>query len=121
MKKLLVGALLGVLAVAALNAAGPPAATGKKAPADGASLEEVKRLVADLDDAQDVLYIGQPYPVLLRLHLRVGDKSTFARWDNFMETFFKFLDRNKSGNLDRTEANRAPQGAQMSAYYIGNP
>src|SRR5262249_47766086 len=64
---------------------------------------------------------GYPHPVLLRLHLRVNNQSAFDRWDKFMERLFKFLDRNKSGGLDRIEAGRAPVAAQMGSYYLGKP
>ncbi len=75
----------------------------------------------DDDDTQDVLYMGQPHPVLLRLHLRTGGKSAFAGWDEGMEKFFRYLDRNRSGGLDRVEARKAPNAQQMLQFFQGNP
>jgi Ca2+-binding EF-hand superfamily protein len=77
--------------------------------------------VAADDDVQEVLYLGQPHPVLLRLHLRIGTKSAFAHWDESMARFFKFLDQNNSGGLDRVEASKAPTVQMMLQFFGGNP
>jgi len=74
----------------------------------------------DADDTQDVLYVGKPHPVLVRLHLRIDGKSAFAQWDNYLERFFKHLDRNNSGSLDRIEANKVPSTQQMLQFFQGN-
>jgi Ca2+-binding EF-hand superfamily protein len=74
----------------------------------------------DADEVQDVLYVGPPYPVLLRLRLRSEAGSVFARWDGFMTKLFAHLDRNRSGGLDRVEAGRAPTVAQLQQFFAGN-
>jgi Ca2+-binding EF-hand superfamily protein len=86
-----------------------------------AAAAEVPPAAADDDDTQDVLYMGQPHPVLLRLHLRTEGKSAFATWDLAMEKFFRYLDRNRSGGLDRVEARKAPNAQQMLQFFQGNP
>ena len=74
----------------------------------------------DADDTQDVLYVGKPHPVLMRLHLRVGGQSAFARWEACLEKFFRHLDRNRSGGLDRIEASKAPSVQQLTQFFQGN-
>jgi Ca2+-binding EF-hand superfamily protein len=71
-------------------------------------------------DVQDVLYVGKPHPLLLRLHLSSAGQSVLARWDAFMGKLFDYLDRNKSGGLDRVEARFAPPPQQMQQFFVGN-
>jgi Ca2+-binding EF-hand superfamily protein len=74
----------------------------------------------DTDDVQDVLYVGRPHPVLIRLHLRSNGQPALARWDAFMEKLFAHLDRNKSGGLDRVEARLVPRPQQVQQFFAGN-
>ncbi len=74
----------------------------------------------DADDTQDVLYVGMPHPVLIRLHLRVEDRSAVKHWDDCLEKFFAHLDRNRSGGLDPIEARKAPSAQQMLQFFQGN-
>jgi len=74
----------------------------------------------DADDTQDVLYVGQPYPVLIRLHLRIDGQPAQGRWDAYLEKLFKHLDRNNSGGLDRIEASKIPSAQQMVQFFQGN-
>jgi Ca2+-binding EF-hand superfamily protein len=94
-------AAAGLLALAPLGAAERPAA-------------------GDDDDVQDVLYWGTPHPVLLRLHLRSGGGPATARWDAFLAKLFAYLDRNRSGGLDRVETRRVPTPAQLAQLLQGN-
>jgi Ca2+-binding EF-hand superfamily protein len=76
--------------------------------------------VTEADDVQDILYLGRPYPVLIRLHVRSNGMSAFARWERFMDKLFAHLDRNKSGGLDRVEARAAPNPQQIQQLFAGN-
>jgi Ca2+-binding EF-hand superfamily protein len=73
------------------------------------------------DDAQDVVFIGDARPMFIRLHVRNGEGSAFTGYDAFFEKLYKFLDRDGSGTLSRTEAARAPSAAQINQYLTGNP
>jgi Ca2+-binding EF-hand superfamily protein len=105
MKKIAFGAIFLALCAAALQAAGPPAPLAAQ----------------DADDTQDVLYVGQPHPVLIRLHVRMDGLSIFERWEKAMTRFFQHLDRNGSGSLDRIEAERMPSVQMMFQFIQGNP
>jgi Ca2+-binding EF-hand superfamily protein len=104
MKRTSIGALCLALCAAALPGAAPPAAP---------------RAPAQADDTQDVLYVGQPYPVLIRLHLRVDGRSALGHWEACLEKLFRYLDHNNSGALDRVEAARAPTPQQMNQFFQG--
>jgi Ca2+-binding EF-hand superfamily protein len=60
------------------------------------------------EDVQDVLFFSESQPVLIRLHLFVDGKPHSARWTAYLTRWFRFLDRDEDGFLDRTEAARAP-------------
>src|SRR5262249_49489030 len=77
-------------------------------------------LAADADDFRDVLYLGSGKPALIRLRVRPGGNRLHARWDEFMERLFNYLDANKSGGLDRLEARRIPTAQQMLQFFQGN-
>jgi len=115
MKKLLFGAFAFALSLAALDAAAPPSAqtpiSAQAAQAAGAD---------EIDDTQDVLYVGQPHPVLIRLHLRIDRRSSFAHWDDCMAKYFAFLDHNDNKSLDRNELGKAPSAQQMLQFFGGN-
>jgi Ca2+-binding EF-hand superfamily protein len=65
------------------------------------------------DDIQDLVYLSEARPVLLRLHIRVDGKPLAAAWDDFIEYLFAYLDVNGDGVLSKEEAERAPTVAQM--------
>jgi Ca2+-binding EF-hand superfamily protein len=73
------------------------------------------------DDTQDVLFLCDERPVLLRLHLRLDGRPAATRWHAFMARLFAFLDRNGDGVLDRTEAGRAPAPFQVRQLLQGDP
>jgi Ca2+-binding EF-hand superfamily protein len=72
------------------------------------------------DDTQDVLYLGEGRPALLRLHLQIDNKPVFERWDAFMNRVFAFLDRNTNNFLDRVEGSKAPNAQQMLQFLQGD-
>ncbi len=72
------------------------------------------------DDAQDMIFLSDARPVLMRLHVRLDGQAFGRRWDAYVAKLFAFLDRNGDGALDRTEAARAPTVQQMAQYFQGN-
>jgi Ca2+-binding EF-hand superfamily protein len=67
----------------------------------------------DDEDVQDVVFFSDTRPVLIRLHVRVDGKPYGAAWEAYVQELFNYLDRNGDGVLGRTEAARAPSGAQF--------
>jgi Ca2+-binding EF-hand superfamily protein len=59
-------------------------------------------------DYEDFLLLADARPVLVRLHVRVGDRPARAAWDEFMASLFKYLDVDGDGALDKGELERAP-------------
>jgi Ca2+-binding EF-hand superfamily protein len=64
-------------------------------------------------DVQDVVFLAEARPVLVRLHVRVDDKPVQHAWDGFMKYLFAYLDVNGDGVLDKAEAERAPSVQQI--------
>src|SRR5947209_7657133 len=89
----------------------------------GSGLLPVAAAPADTpdEDAQDVLFLSQVRPVLVRLHLSVDGQPFGVRWKAQLAKLFALLDRNEDGFLDRDEAARAPNGPQLSLWLDGNP
>jgi Ca2+-binding EF-hand superfamily protein len=75
----------------------------------------------DTSDAQDVVFLGEKRPVFLRLSVRHGEKSAFSGYDAFLLRLFTFLDRDKSGALNRTEAKQVPNAERLNQFFTGNP
>ena len=71
-------------------------------------------------DVQDLLYLGVGRPAILRLHLRVNGEPVFANWDVVVRKLFDFLDRNKSGGLDRVEGGKCPSVQQVNEFFQGS-
>lgn len=72
------------------------------------------------DDLQDVLYLGEGRPALLRLHLRIDGHPVQVRWDAFTRRLFHHLDRNGNGTLDAAEAARLPAPVLLPYLFQGN-
>src|SRR5262245_6006529 len=71
-------------------------------------------------DTQDVLYLGEGRPAILRLHLQVDGKPVFVIWETWMKRFFAYLDRNDSGGLDRVEGGKSPSPQQVMQFLQGD-
>jgi Ca2+-binding EF-hand superfamily protein len=56
------------------------------------------------DDVQDLLFLGGPHPVLIRLHVRVSDRPLHAAWRDAVGKFHAYLDADGDGLLKREEA-----------------
>jgi Ca2+-binding EF-hand superfamily protein len=57
---------------------------------------------------QDVVFMGEARPLLVRIHVRMNGKSIQAAWDGFMKELFDYLDVNGDGVLSKEEAERVP-------------
>src|SRR5262245_12205959 len=66
-----------------------------------------------VDDAHDVVFLGEARPVLIRMHIRVDGKPVRTASDEFMKYLFAYLDVNGDGTLDKDEAARAPTADQI--------
>src|SRR5262249_31166709 len=71
-------------------------------------------------DVQDVLFLHDRCPVLIRLHLYVDGKPYPTRWDAYLTRWYRFLDRDEDGFLDRKEAACAPS-ARVLEDLFSNP
>lgn len=77
-------------------------------------------------EVQDLVYLGDTRPVMLRLHIYVDGKPFSVRWDAYLKRLFAYLDRDDNGTLDRNEVSRAPSAlimqnqAQANGFLQGN-
>ena len=79
-----------------------------------------KSQTADAGAVQDIVYFDATRPILIRLHVEVDDKAFDAAWDDYVESLFKYLDRDGDGVLDSKEAARAPTSQQFMQALGGN-
>jgi Ca2+-binding EF-hand superfamily protein len=70
-------------------------------------------------DVQDLVFLGDARPVLIRLHVRLDGKTIDQAWDDFVKYLFAYLDVNGDGFLDTVEAERVPSLEQIQAGVIG--
>jgi Ca2+-binding EF-hand superfamily protein len=59
-------------------------------------------------DVQDLVLFSDARPILIRLHIRVGDQPFTVVWNDFMQHLFSYLDVNGDGHLDQDELERVP-------------
>src|SRR5262249_44431215 len=85
--------LAAVLLLADLRAAAPPRAD---------------------DDVQQIVYLGDNGPVLVRMHLRLDGQSFRSAWNALMDELFAYLDVNRDGVLSQEEAGAAPPAAALA-------
>lgn len=57
-------------------------------------------------DALDLLYLGKERPYWFRMQLRIDGKPFGRLWEDYLDSQFLFLDRNRDGKLDETECDR---------------
>src|SRR5437899_11830889 len=61
------------------------------------------------EDFQDLVFLGDHGPVILRLHILIDGKPFPTVWDDAIRSLFNYLDRNGDGVLSKQEAERAPK------------
>lgn len=64
--------------------------------------------VAEPSDQYDLIFFGDKQPILVRLHVRVDEKSCVQAWDEFLHFLFKQLDTDGDGMLSLAEAEHMP-------------
>jgi hypothetical protein len=63
---------------------------------------QVAKAKADApSDVQDFVLFSDARPILVRLHVRIGDQPFTVVWNDFMRHLFDYLDINGDGNLDQ--------------------
>jgi Ca2+-binding EF-hand superfamily protein len=72
------------------------------------------------EDVQDLVFLSDSRPVLIRLHIRLDGKPLLAVWNSFINEMFDKLDTNKDGVLDRAEAARMPSPQEIFVNIGGN-
>ena len=59
-------------------------------------------------DVQDLVFLADGRPVLVRMHVTIDGKPYGQAWQNFFLDLFRELDKNNDGVLDKAEAARVP-------------
>ena len=91
MRRILLATLSALLGLALLSPAAAPPTTPIRA-----------------DDQLDYLFLGSDRPVLMRLHVRVGDRPYDSAWVEFMDKLFAWFDKDNDGSLSSIETARLP-------------
>src|SRR6266540_1744148 len=50
---------------------------------------------------QDLVFLGDKGPVFVRVYVEVDGKPADLAWKNFLQKWFKYLDRNGDGSLTK--------------------
>jgi Ca2+-binding EF-hand superfamily protein len=64
-------------------------------------------------DVQDLVFLADSRPLLIRLHVQVEGRPLMQAWDEFVGHVFAQSDLNKDGVLDAEEAARVPPPASL--------
>jgi Ca2+-binding EF-hand superfamily protein len=79
------------------------------------------------DDVVDVVFSKRlpdgsyARPFVFRLHVSIDGKPLAARWNEYMQKLFKFLDRGDDGFLTKEDVEFAPTAQQLSEMFHGTP
>jgi Ca2+-binding EF-hand superfamily protein len=61
-------------------------------------------------EAQDLVFLSDKGPVLLRLRVTIDGKPAHALWRDYIRKWFNYLDRDGKGYLTREQVQFAPKG-----------
>jgi Ca2+-binding EF-hand superfamily protein len=92
-----------------------------------ASADEPKRPAPPAAaDAQDLVFLGDKRPVLLRLHVHLDGRPIQAAWRDYVRKWFDYLDRDGKGYLTRVQVQYAPraqafQALRQQGFFFANP
>src|SRR6516162_4736324 len=64
-------------------------------------------------EVQDLVFLSETGPLLVRLHIQIDGKPFSLAWDRYMEDLFDYLDRDGDGILSKEEGERAPAAANF--------
>jgi Ca2+-binding EF-hand superfamily protein len=103
MRRTITSTLAAALLVALVaSAAGPPARPAREA------------------DRLDYVYFASDKPVLIRMHVRIGDQSYDTAWNSWMDRLFVWFDKNNDGTLSAIETARLPLANVLSIQIQGS-
>ncbi|HMF15134.1 MAG TPA: EF-hand domain-containing protein, partial [Gemmataceae bacterium] len=75
---------------------------------------------APLDgDVQDLVFLHDARPYLLRIHLQSNGRPAQAEWNAYVDALFAFLDHDGDGVLSPRELAQAPSSAQFDQLLQG--
>lgn len=61
----------------------------------------------------ELVFMRDQGPLVMRLHVVAGGQAVHARWQQYLERWFEYLDRQNRGALDDKELQGAPNAANM--------
>lgn len=62
----------------------------------------------EASDVQDILFLGDERPVIIRFHLLMDGRSFRSRWEEFARKMFAEIDHNGDGQLAGDELSKVP-------------
>jgi Ca2+-binding EF-hand superfamily protein len=71
-------------------------------------------------DVQDIVFLAEGRPLLLRLHILIDGKPFQDAWDEFITRLFHYVDFDGDGVLSQAEIERAPKPEFMRQLLHGN-
>jgi len=72
------------------------------------------------NEVQDLVFLGETRPFLIRLHIRLDGKPLREAWDDYMRSLFQYLDEDGDGVLSQKELERAPKPLFLLQLLRGN-
>jgi Ca2+-binding EF-hand superfamily protein len=71
-------------------------------------------------DVYDLVFMGETRPALIRLHVRIDGKPLREVWEDFVDSLFRYLDRDGDGVLSQEELQRVPRPQLLLQLLRGN-
>src|SRR5437660_1182535 len=70
-------------------------------------------------DEQDLVFLHDSRPYLLRLHLQSNGQPAQTIWNRYLDALFEFLDDDRDGFLNKQELSHAPSVDQFVDQLLG--